>query len=471
MVMGQQVTETEVLIIGAGPGGYVAAIRAAQLGFDVMLVDRAGELGGMCLHHGCIPSKALIHAMNVLTNAKNAKKMGINAECITLDYSRTQVWKQEVIEQLHQGIAGLCDKHGIRVVKAFARFQNPERVILEGEDLEFNAVEFRHCVIATGSRPRELPWAPFGSRILSSKEVLELDHVPESFCVVGGGYIGIELGAMFAKAGSKVSVLEASPTILGAVELELAEVALRHLTGMGIDVHVNTKVESIEERDGHVHVKAGAVELDAEYVLVAIGHVPVSHSLQLDLAGVELDELGFIVIDEQCRTSAKHIFAVGDVTGGVMLAHKASAQGKVAAEVIADKPAAFEPQAIPAVIFSDPEIASVGLREAEAIERYGPVQVGKFPFKALGKALAISQEQGFVKIIASKEGVILGVHAVGPGVTDYISEAALALEMGATAEDLAMTIHPHPTLAESFSEASEALLGVAIHLFQPKGGS
>lgn len=468
MVMGQSMHTTEVLVIGAGPGGYVAAIRAAQLGYDVTLVDKAGELGGMCLHHGCIPSKALIHAMNLFWDAREAEKIGLRVEA-SVDFSKTQEWKQSVISQLSDGIQHLCDKHEITIIQASAAFQNKNQVVLHGEDLDVNGVEFRYCIVATGSRPRELPWAPYGGRILSSREALQLDHVPERFCVVGGGYIGIELGVMLRKAGSEVTIVEGSDSILGVVEPELAQVAAKRLGALGVDLRTSSKVEKVEQRDEDVVVSAGGEDVVADQVLVAIGHVPFTDGLQLELAGVETDDRGFVSVDAQCRTSADHIYAVGDVTGGVMLAHKASAQGRVAAEAIAGEPSAFEPQAIPAVIFSDPEIASVGLREADARERYGDdVRVGQFPFSALGKALAITRTEGFVKVIADSEGVLLGVHGVGPGVTDYISEMALALEMGATAEDLSLTIHPHPTLSESLSEASEALLGKAIHIYQPR---
>lgn len=468
MVIGQTIATTEVLVIGAGPGGYVAAIRAAQLGYSVMMVDRAGELGGMCLYHGCIPSKALIHAVDLYHVAKNSEKIGIIGASLGLDFGKTQEWKESVIQRLAAGIADLCKRHNIQVVKADAHFVSPNQVGLVGEGLDYNTIEFRYCIIATGSKPRALPNAAFGGNILSSRELLELKQVPKTLCVIGGGYIGIELGVMLAKAGSKVTVIEGLPSILGAVEPELAQVAAKRLEKLGVVVKTNTKLDSIENTQNGVRLVAGGQTEEFEKALVAIGHIPVTDSLQLNMAGVTLNERGFITIDNQCRTSVKQIYAVGDVTGGVMLAHKASAQGKVAAEAIAEKPVAFEPQAIPAVIFSDPEIASVGIRTEEAIKQYNEIKVGTFPFAALGKALTINETEGFVKIISDKNGVILGLHAVGPGVTDYISEVTLAIEMGATAEDIASTIHPHPTLGESIAEASEALLGQAIHLYQPK---
>ena len=467
MVMGQTIATTEVLIIGAGPGGYVAAIRAAQLGFSVMLVDKGAELGGMCLHHGCIPSKALIYAMNFYHEMHDAEKIGIHASP-TLDFKQTQEWKKGVVKRLNDGIAWLCQKHNIKVVKGTAKFENNTQAIIEGEGLDFNTIEFRYCVIATGSKPRELPWAPFGGNVLSSKEVLELDHIPNTFCVIGGGYIGIELGVMLAKGGARVTIIEATDRVLGIVEPELVDVAVQRLKELGATIKTGTKVEHVESHDGGVRITAGGETMEFEKAMVAIGHVPVTDNTQLELAGVQLDEKGFIKVDDQCRTTQKNIYAVGDNTGGMMLAHKASAQGRVAAEAIAEKPTAFTPQAIPAIIFSDPEIASVGLREQEAKEKYGEIKVGKFPFAALGKAIAITHTEGFIKIISDKDGLILGIHGVGPHVTDYISEAALAIEMGCTAEDLALTIHPHPTLAESLSEASEALLGQAIHLYQPR---
>ena len=468
MVMGQSMHTTEVLVIGAGPGGYVAAIRAAQLGYSVTLVDKAGELGGMCLHHGCIPSKSLIHAMNVLYQSQEASEMGISFSDVKLDFSQTQEWKQSVIKRLSGGIKHLLEKHGIDYLVAEAAFQNDKQVVLHGEDLDVNGVEFRYCVVATGSSPRELDWARFGGRILSSREALQLTEVPERLVVVGGGYIGVELGVMLRKAGSKVTILEGSSHILGVVDNELSDVVTKRLADIGVDLRMDTNVEEVEDRGEDVRVVAAGEELFADNVLMSIGHVPHTQGLQLELAGVSVDEHGFIVVDEECRTSQNHIFAVGDVTGGMMLAHKASAQGRVAAEVIADLPAAFDPQAVPAVVFSDPEIATVGLTEQEARERYEEVRVGVFPFSALGRAIAIRETRGFVKVVADSQGVLLGVHGVGPGVNDYISEMSLALEMGASAEDLALTIHPHPTLSESLSEAAEALMGQAIHLYQPK---
>ncbi len=467
MVIGQTVATTEVLVIGAGPGGYVAAIRLAQLGYEVMLADKAGELGGMCLHHGCIPSKALIHATDVLYTAQRAQKIGISGQ-LTLNFPTTQQWKHEVINKLADGIGGLCKRHGIRVVKGEISFQSSTVAIVRGENLDFNAIEFRYAIIATGSKPRPLASAPFGGNILSSREAIELDHIPATLAVIGGGYIGIELGGMFAKAGSKVTVLENTDSVLALLEPEVNAAAVKRLQSIGIDIRVNAAVERAESTaDGAIVVSAGQT-LSFSKVLVAIGHAPITDNLQVEMAGIQKNEKGFIPVDAQCRTNVRNIYAVGDVTGGVMLAHKASAQGRVAAEAIAGKPVAFEPRGIPAVVFSDPEIAMVGLRTKEAVAEYGEVRVGTFPFSALGRALAIDEPDGFVKIISTKEGVVIGVHAIGPGVSDIVSEAALAIEMGARAEDIALTIHPHPTLGESLAEAAEALLGQSIHIYQPK---
>lgn len=467
--MGQSMHSTEVLVIGAGPGGYTAAIRAAQLGFDVTLVDAKGELGGMCLHHGCIPTKSLIHAVGLFYEAKNASGLGIEYDNLRLNYSQTVAWKDSVVNKLSGGITSLCKQHNITVIKAQAQFQNSNQVVLHGEDLETNGVEFRYCVIATGSKPRELPWAAFGGRVLTSWDVITLESVPEKLVVVGGGYIGVELGVMLAKAGCEVTIIEGTNRILSVVEEEVALVAQNNLEKLGVRLLLETKVEAVESREDSVLVRAGGEEFVADYALVAIGHVPVTESLQLELAGVTLTERGFVGVDEQCRTSQKNIFAVGDVAGGVMLAHKASAQGKVAAEAIADLPSAFDQVAIPIVVFSDPEIAAVGLHEQEAREQYGEgIKVGSFPYTALGKAVSLNQTDGLVKFISDENDVLLGIHGVGPGITDYIAEMALALEMGATAEDIALTIHPHPTLSESLNEAAESLLGQAIHLYPPK---
>ena len=458
---------TEVLVIGAGPGGYVAAIRAAQLGYDVTMIDKAGELGGMCLHHGCIPTKAMIHAAQLYHDATHAQELGILLSG-SFDMAKMQAWKRSVVTRLAAGIAELCRKYEIRVIKASARFVNPTQVVVEGDSLDFNTIEFRYCVIATGSRPKALPGMPFGGRILSSRETIELEKTPSTVCVIGGGYIGIELGKMLRKAGSTVTIMESASGILTLVDPEISAIAMRRLGAIGVEVLVNTKPEKIEATEQDVRITVNGQVRAFEYLLVAVGHAPVTDGLQLNAAGVTLDERGFIIIDKQCKTSTHNIFAVGDVTGGMMLAHKAFAQGKVAAEVIAGQPSTFEPACIPAVIFSDPEIGTVGMREEEARKAYGNIKVGTFPFAALGKAMAENATEGFVKIITNVDGVVLGVHAVGPGVTDYISEAALAIEMGAKAEDIASTIHPHPTLGESIAEAAEALLGKSIHTFQAK---
>lgn len=467
MVIGQTIMTTEVLVIGAGPGGYVAAIRAAQLGYDVTMIDKAGELGGMCLHHGCIPTKAMIHAVKLYHEATHSQDLGVLLSG-SFDMAKMQTWKRSVITKLTGGIAELCRKHKIRVIKASARFVNPTQVVVEGDALDFNTIEFRYCIIATGSRPRALPGMPFGGRILSSREAIELERVPTTACVIGGGYIGIELGKMLCKAGSAVTIMESAPGILTLVDPEISAIAMRRLGAIGVEILVNTKPEKVEATENEVRITVNGQTRSFEYLLVAVGHAPVTDGLQLNAAGIALDERGFIVIDKQCKTSVHNIFAVGDVTGGMMLAHKAFAQGKVAAEVIAGQPSTFEPACIPAVIFSDPEIGTVGLREDEARKAYGVIKVATFPFAALGKAMAENATEGFVKIITNADGVVLGVHAVGPGVTDYISEAALAIEMGARAEDIAMTIHPHPTLGESIAEAADALLGKSIHTFQPK---
>jgi dihydrolipoamide dehydrogenase len=467
MVIGQTIKTTEVLVIGAGPGGYVAAIRAAQLGYDVTLVDKAGELGGLCLHHGCIPTKTLIHAVHLYHTAANASQLGINLQG-TIDFPKTQQWKRSVVQRLASGIGDLCKKHGIGVVKGTARFVNPNQVMVEGENLEYNTIEFRYCIIATGSRPRAFPGLSFGGRVLSSREAIELETPPQSLCVIGGGYIGIEIGKMFRKAGSAVTVLESTPHILSVIEPELGEVAHERLKSLNVEVVTETKPENIRPDAEGVTVAIKGQDRRFSHLLVAIGHAPYSEGLGLEAASLHVDEHGFLAVDKQCRTNVRHIYAVGDITGGMMLAHKASAQGKVAAEAIAGKPSAFEPACIPAVVFTDPEIGTVGLREEEARKQYPDCIVVKFPFSALGKAHVVNETKGFVKFVTTKEGLVLGVHAAGPGVTDYIAEAALAIEFGATAEDIAATIHPHPTLGESMAEAAEAILGRAIHLYQAR---
>ena len=480
MVVGEVATETEVLVIGGGPGGYVAAIRAAQLGKDVTLVEK-DRLGGVCLNVGCIPSKALIDAAKTYHRLAREADRGIVVEGARLDFSRLQGWKQSVVQRLTGGVEQLLKGNGVAVVKGRATFTGPNQVLVENPGGGNEVYRFKHCILATGSRPVELPGFAFdGVRILDSTDLLSLDHLPLRLVVIGGGYIGLELGTALAKLGSEVTVLELADQLLPGTDPELVQVVARRLRQLGVKVHTGVRVLRWEEEPGGEGVRvvyrpeprgegAGssgdeqAVAADA--VLVSVGRRPNTDGLGLELAGVELDERGRVKVDGQLRTSQRHIFAIGDIVPGPMLAHKASREGIVAAEVIAGLPAAADYVAVPAPIFTDPEIATVGLTEEQARQQgYDPV-VGRFPYTANGRALTLGERDGFVKLVADRESkVVLGAGIVGPEASDLIAELALAIEMGATLEDLALTIHAHPTLSEAVMEAAEAGLGHAIHV-------
>ncbi|MBI4441300.1 dihydrolipoyl dehydrogenase [Candidatus Woesearchaeota archaeon] len=465
MVMGELAEKAQVVVIGAGPGGYVAAIRAAQLGKDVILIDKEEKLGGICLHHGCIPSKALIHASNFAHAIKRAGVMGIKTGKVTVETKKLQQWKKGIISTLADGIAGLCKLHHIEVLAGEAQFVGPNQVHVGGELLTYE-----NAIIATGVTRRELPVLPYdGKFIMSAKEVLALDTVPKEFVIVGGGYIGLELGTVFAKLGSHITILEAQEQILPGYEPEVVAVVQKRLVELGAAIFTSAQVTGRKGTKIQFEYGGKRKEVIASAVLVAVGSTPNTSGLGLEHTKVQLDENGYLKVDAQMQTDEKAIFAIGDCVGAPMLAHRASRQGKVAAEVIAGLPSAFDNVACPAVLFTDPEIATVGLSEAAArLQGYEP-RVGKFPFKASSRALTMNETDGFVKVVAdSKTEQILGVTIVGVNASELISEACLAIEMGAFLEDLVSTIHQHPTLSESLMEAAEAVKGTAIHVFQMK---
>ncbi|VVB98948.1 Dihydrolipoyl dehydrogenase [uncultured archaeon] len=475
MVMGDLATCCDVLVVGAGFGGYVAAIRAAQLGKDVLLVDRGGErgLGGTCLNNGCIPSKALIYAAGIAHGARNAGEMGIDAGALSVDMAKMQAWKQGVIDKLRLGVEMLCKRHGVQIAQGEAFFKSSGSAGIRNEK-GVGTVEFGHAIIASGVTHMQHPKMPFdGSNVLNSAQALKLSEIPRELLVVGGGYIALEMGTLFAKLGSKVKIVHRSERILRGMDDEVADVVLKKLPALGIELMLNSEVDGFEEgADGRLAVSVRekgreAGKVAADKILVAIGNVATTAGLGLENTQMQLDENGFVKVDEKMRTHDHKIFAVGDCVGAPMLAHKASRQGKIAAEVIAGLESSFSNKVIPAVVFCEPEVASAGLGEEDAMTLGKEVVVGKFPFRALGRALTMDSGEGFVKIVAEKNsGLVLGVHIVGPDAGELISEAALAIEMGAVLEDLAFTIHPHPTLPEALNEAAEAALGKAIHIFQ-----
>ncbi|WP_227353008.1 dihydrolipoyl dehydrogenase [Haladaptatus salinisoli] len=470
MVVGDISTGTDVLVIGAGPGGYVAAIRAGQLRLDVTLVEK-DAYGGTCLNYGCIPSKAMITASDLAYDANNAEEMGIYTK-LDVNFGEMVEWKDGVVSQLTGGVEKLCKANGVSLMEGRAEFadENSVRVVHGGEGQGAETVEFEHAIVATGSRAIEIPGFEFdGEHVLNSRQALALDDVPESIVLVGAGYIGMELAGVFAKLGSDVTVVEMLDSVLPGYEDDLARPVKKRAEELGIDFHFGQAAKEWEESGGGITVvtenEDGEVsEFGAEKVLVAVGRQPVTDTLELENAGIETDEKGFIGTDDRARTEQEHIFAIGDVTGEPMLAHKASKEGQVAAEVIAGEPSAIDYQAMPAAVFTDPEIGTVGLTEGEAEEQGFEPVVGRFPFQASGRALTTGHAEGFVRIVADEpSGFVLGAQIVGPEASELIAELGLAIEMGATIEDVAATVHTHPTLSESTMEAAENALGHAIH--------
>jgi dihydrolipoamide dehydrogenase len=467
-----QILKVEAVVIGAGPGGYVAGIRLGQLGKKAVVIEKAAP-GGVCLNVGCIPSKALINAAKLYEKASHASEMGITIDNLRIDLGRLQTWKESVVGKLTSGVKQLLKANGCDYLQGTATLLSPRSVRVTRPDSQDEAdetvIETENIIIATGSRPVAIPSLPFDhNRIVDSTGALALRELPARLIVVGGGYIGMEIGTLYAKFGSKVTFVEALPSILPGSDAECVQVVARKAKKLGLNILLGAKAQGVTEKGSHavltVERNGETIELEADKILVSVGRRPNIENLGLEIAGVKTVG-GFITVDREMRTNVPTIFAIGDVAGQPMLAHKGSREAEVAAEVIAGKPAAMDAQVIPAVVFTDPEIASAGLTAEEADKRGHKVKVGKFPFTALGRAIANLDTDGFAKVVTDAEsGQLLGVHIVGNGAGDLISEAAVAIEMGASTADLALTIHPHPTLPEAIMEAAKASLGEAIHI-------
>jgi dihydrolipoamide dehydrogenase len=459
----------EAVVIGAGPGGYVAGIRLAQLGKKSLVIEKASP-GGVCLNVGCIPSKALINAAKLYEKATHGAELGVLVENPRVDMARMQKWKDGVVGKLTSGIRGLLKANGCDYRQGTATLLSAKSILVTGATpADEVVIEAENIVLATGARPVQIPSLPFdGQRVVDSTGALAFTEVPPRLVVVGGGYIGMEIGTLYAKLGSQVTFVEALPTILPGSDPECVQIVARKAKKLGIEILTSAKAQGLVEKGDHavLNVDVGGTlrELPADKILVAVGRRPNTENLGLEIAGVKVVG-GFITVDKQLRTSAPSIFAIGDVAGQPMLAHKASKEAEVAAEVIAGHPAEMDAQVIPAVVFTDPEIASAGLTADEAEKRGLKVKVGKFPLAALGRAIANHDTDGFAKAVVDAEsGLLLGLHVVGANAGDLISEAALAIEMGAAAGDLGMTVHPHPTLSEALMEAAKAAQGEAIHI-------
>ncbi len=460
----------DLVVIGAGPAGYPAAFRAADLGMAVTLVDLEDNPGGVCLFRGCIPSKALLHAARFLEEAREMRECGIDAGQPRVSLEGLRAWKGSVVRRLTGGLGQLSRARSVRWMRGRARFVSPRELEVSGDGGPVR-LEFGAALLATGSRPAAIPGWPASPRVMDSTSALDLPEVPARLLVVGGGYIGLELGTVYAALGSRVTVVEMTPGLLPGADRDLVAPLARRLERRFEAIRLSTRVAAIRDEGTACRVAldaGGPVEEQTfDRVLVSVGRRPNTEELGLDLAGIETDRRGFVVVDERRRTSNPAVWAAGDVAGEPMLAHKATHEGWVAVEAIAGRRVAFEPRAIPAVVFTDPEIAWAGLTELEAGRLNQPVRVAKFPWTASGRALTLERTEGVTKLVLDADsGRVLGVGLCGVGAGEMIAEGALAIEMGAHAADLAMTIHPHPTLSETLMEAAEAALGHAIH-FRP----
>lgn len=462
--------DTDLLVLGGGPGGYSAAFLAADRDIKTVLVDAIPKPGGTCLHMGCIPSKALLHAAHVIHGAHDAAQFGIKFAPPEIDINVLRAKKDKIIDTMASHLLELCKKRGITHVAGRGTFLDANTVQVDND----TTIKFQRCIIATGSVPAKIPTFEIGSpRVLDSTSALKLENVPKSLLVVGGGYIGLEMGTVFAGLGSEVTVVELLPNLLTGADPDLVQPLHVRLKSLFKAIYLNTKVTKVAEASGGIAVtfdgEAPVKEATYEKVLVSVGRRPASVNLGLDKAGVETDAKGFIAVDEQRRTNVSHIFAIGDIAGEPMLAHKAAHEGKLAVQVLAGENVVWDKRCIPAVVFTDPEIAWAGITESEAKKQNLDIRVGKFRWAASGRATTLGRSDGLSKVIAdAKTDRILGIGLVGPGAGELVAEAVVLIEMGATAKDLAMSVHPHPTLTETISEAAESLHGLSSHLYMAK---
>ncbi len=466
---------TRLVVIGGGPGGYPAAFFGAERGMDVTLIDTDAYPGGVCLHRGCIPSKALLHAAHLIDHARDAAEWGVRFGPPTIDLDKLREHKNRVVSKLVRGLGSLAKQRDVRYVQGYARFKDAHNVQVELAEGGEDTIEFDYAIVATGSRPVTVPPLDIESdRVLDSTSALELREIPDRLLVVGGGYIGLELGSVYSSLGSAVTVVEMTSSILPGVDRDLADPLHRRLKGQFEAILLDTRVLEVDEDGQGLRVKlsgtpSAATERHFSHMLVSVGRKPNTESVGLESTAVELDQRGFVVVDEQRRTGEPSIFAVGDVAGEPMLAHKATHEARVAVDAIAGDPAAWDPAAVPAVVFTDPEIAWAGLTEAEALTQGIDHRVARFPWAASGRAATLGRSDGLTKLVVEERtGRILGVGIVGPGAGELIAEGVLAIEMGALATDLKFSIHPHPTLSETLMEAAETMFGTSPHYIDRK---
>ncbi|MAM59935.1 dihydrolipoyl dehydrogenase [Maritimibacter sp. UBA3975] len=452
----------DFLVIGGGPGGYVAAIRAGQLGLKTVLIEK-DVVGGTCLNFGCIPSKALIHAaekFDAAVSFAGDNALGIQSTAPSIDYAKTVGWKDGVVDTLTGGVRGLLKRAKVEVVNGIAQF-------IDGKAVQVDTgarITAKTIVIATGSTPVDLPSLPFGGDVLSSTEALALTHVPPSLAVVGGGYIGLEIGTAFAKLGARVTVVEAGPSLLPQYDAELVGPVGKRLRALGVTIHLSARATGHENGRLRIKTPDGMAQIDADKVLVAVGRKPYTGGLGLDRLALPTDG-GFITANDRCETPMRGVFAIGDVSPGPMLAHRAMAEGEMVAEIAAGHARVWDKQAMPATCFTDPEIVTVGLSPQDAKARFGETKIGRFPFIANGRALATEGTEGMVRVVArGQDNRIVGIQAVGQGISELSSAFSIALDMGARLEDLAAIVQSHPTRSEGFAEAALQALGRAIHI-------
>ncbi|MBS0350458.1 MAG: dihydrolipoyl dehydrogenase [Proteobacteria bacterium] len=471
--MSNATIKTEVVVLGSGPGGYSAAFRAADLGKTVVLVERYQNIGGVCLNVGCIPSKALLHAAKVIDDAAEMSEFGLNFSKPKIDSEKLRQWKDNVVKKLTGGLKAMAKQRKVQIVTGEGQFSSPNEIVVTNGQ-EKQTIQFEQAIIAAGSLPVKLPFIPDDPRIVTSTGALELQGSNEEWLILGGGIIGLEMATVYNALGAKITVVEMMPQLIPGADLDIVQPLHKRIAKRYSNILLKTKVTKVEAKkdglwvtfEGEQAPKTNPQRFDR--ILVAVGRKPNGKLIGAEKAGVKVDERGFIAVDNQLRTNVPNIYAIGDIIGNPMLAHKASAEGRLAAEVIAGKKHYFEPKCIPSVAYTDPEIAWAGVTETQAKEQKIAYKTAVFPWIASGRALSLNRSEGFTKLIFNDQGTIIGAGIVGVSAGDLISELALAIEMSCDAEDIALTIHPHPTLSESVMMAAEIFEGTITDLYLPK---